>query len=265
MPSSSAHRAGSYGRARRRCARRTTPCAGAPGSSPSGLAASPTQSPDADADAPALDDGAVDRPGQRAVARRARAGPRRPTDGRRPRRGPARPSRSARSRRRRGARPAVGLAGHDAAAGEHDDEAVGRRGDQLRGRAELAQRAVDDDRDAAGERRRVGEVVGDEQRRDARLAQLAGELVAHERGGCGRRARRAARRAAGPRAARQRAGERDALALAAAQAARGSSPARWAMPQPRRAARPPSSAAAPENATLRATVRCGKSAWCWGT
>src|SRR5204863_9533539 len=61
-------------------------------------------------------------------------------------------------------------AAHDAATGQGDDEAIRGGVDELRRRSELAQAPLDDDRDAVRERGGVGEVVGDQQRRDAQAA-----------------------------------------------------------------------------------------------
>ena len=179
----------------------------------------------------------------------------------------ARARASGSSRRRRAApRAAAGerprVAVQQVAAGEAGDERVGGPREQLLRRAELVQPAVEHDADAVGERGRVGEVVGDDQRRDRELGQHVGQLLADARRGCARRARRAARRAAAPpgrapaRARPRRAGARRRTA------APGFSPARCAMPS--RSSSSSTRSRAAEGDVAR-TVMCGNSAYSWNT
>ena len=88
------------------------------------------------------------------------------------------------------------------------------------GGAALQQPPAVDDRHLVAELRRVGEVVGDQQGRDGRLAQRGAEL-ARRRGARARVERRQRLvEQQHPRRRRERARERDALALAARERAR---------------------------------------------
>ena len=88
------------------------------------------------------------------------------------------------------------------------------------GGALLDHAAAVDDADAVAEQRRLGEVVGHEQRRHAGLGQHGGELAAA--GGAGAGVERGQRLVEQQRRRppRERAGDGDALALAAGQRAR---------------------------------------------
>ncbi len=120
-------------------------------------------------------------------------------------------------------RPSPARAGdavEDVGAGEAGDERVGRRGDELVRRGELAQRPLDEHADAVGERRRLLEVVRDEQRRQPGLRQHPGELGPDRGAGVRVERRRRLVEQQHPRPAGERAGERDPLPLAAGEVAR---------------------------------------------
>ena len=101
------------------------------------------------------------------------------------------------------------------------DERVARARRRARcGVPELAQPPVDDHADAVGERGRVLEVVGDEQRRQRELAQqLAAARRARRAFVCASSAESGSSSSSTPRVARERARERDPLALAAGELA----------------------------------------------
>ena len=132
------------------------------------------------------------------------------------------------------------------------------------GRRDLAQPPVDDHADAVGERGRVAEVVGHDDRREPQLGEQVLEVGAHARARVRveRRQRLVEQQDAG--VARERAGERDALALAArdvpgllvrevGDAEALEQPVDARSPRPRRRRR------------SRRTVMCGNSAYSWKT
>ena len=186
-----------------------------------------------------------------------------PRDGRRPRRGPtpasvvqAAPPTSS-TTRVRPPPPGSATPWSNDGPGEAGDERVGGRSDQLRRRADLEQPPVDDHADAVGERRRILEVVRDEDRRQPKRGEQVAQLARARRRGCARRARRAARRA-GARAAparspapARRAGARRRTACRAAR------PARSAIRSRSRTSSTSPALVAP-NATFARTERCGK-------
>ena len=237
------------------CSRRTIPCATLPGLQPVGALGLADPVADAHAHAPGLDRRGRDRPGQRARRARARAAPRRPTGRRRRRASPLGvDSHAPVCRRGRGTTlPPVSATTKRSAGAASSSAGV------------ASWRSVPSTITAtrSASARGVGEVVGDQQRRDARGRAARRRARRAPRGACAHRARRAARRAAGPRAPRQRARQRDPLALAAAEPA-GRSAARRAI-RSRASSESTVAASAPENATFARTVKCGNNAWCWGT
>ena len=108
-------------------------------------------------------------------------------------------------------------AGEDVRTCEACHERIGRRSEQVGGRADLPQAAVDQHADAVGERGRVLEVVCDEQGRQRELTQEVVQLGAH--GAARVRVERRHRlvEEEDTRLTRQRAGQRDSLLLAARQ------------------------------------------------
>ena len=114
----------------------------------------------------------------------------------------------------------VGEARQHDGAGEVGHERRGGLGGEPRGLAALDDPPAVDHRDLVAQQRRLGEVVGDEQRRDAGLAQHAAQLAARggARAGVERRQRLVEQQR--PRAARERPRQRHALALPARERAR---------------------------------------------
>ena len=147
-------------------------------------------------------------------------------------------------------------AAHDAAPGQGDDEAIGRGAEQLGGRRQLPQRAVDDHRDAVGERGGIGEVVGDQQRRDGEGAQLGRQLVAHDAPRVGIERGQRLVEQQDLRLPGQRARQRDPLALAAAEPRRALGGQRRDA-QARRAASRPSPHRHPRTPRSRAPSSAG--------
>ncbi len=113
----------------------------------------------------------------------------------------------------------AGAAAEHVRPGEAADEGVGRGGDELGRRRELAQPARGDDADPVGERGGILEVVGDEQRGQVEPAEELLELRAHL--GLRVRVERRERLVQEEhlRLPRERAREGDALALASREAA----------------------------------------------
>ena len=74
-----------------------------------------------------------------------------------------------------------GAPGEEVGAGEAGDEGVRRSGDQLRGRPDLKDLAVDEDGHAVGEDRGVLEIVGNEKNRKVEVVENAPELGPHLR------------------------------------------------------------------------------------
>ena len=151
--------------------------------------------------------------------------------------------------------------GEKGRAGEARHEGVARHGDELGRRAELQDRAVRDDADAVRERRGVLEVVRDEDRRQAEAVEELAELGADARTRVRVERRERLVEEKDRRIARERASERDPLAL----------PARELVdarlrevgdPEALEQRRDVATRRAP-NRTLRATSRCGKSAYSW--
>ena len=111
-------------------------------------------------------------------------------------------------------------AGEEVPAAEAGDERVRGRVHELLRRARLDELPLEEDADAVGERGRVLEVVRDEERRQAHLAQ---DLLELDADGLARVRVQGGERLVeeqDARVARERPGERDALALAARQLAR---------------------------------------------
>ena len=113
----------------------------------------------------------------------------------------------------------VGLAehhpGNEIRTGEPGDERVDGRGHELGRRPQLSEPAVDENADAVSERRRVLEVVGDEDHRQPERGEEVSELTAH--GGARVRVERGERlvQEEGPRLACESTRHGDTLALAA--------------------------------------------------
>jgi hypothetical protein len=127
---------------------------------------------------------------------------------------------------------------------------------ELGGRALLHERAPPDDAEAVGERGGIADVVRHEQRGQPQLGEQVLQLAAHPcaRVGVQRAERLVEQQDVG--IAREAPCERDALALAARDRA---GPRAREVGDPERSSSSPARAA-PPNATLARTLRCGKSA-----
>ena len=154
------------------------------------------------------------------------------------------------------------VAAKEVRAGERGHERVVRLRDELGRRAELAQLALDEHADRAGERGGVLVVVGDDQRRQLERLQQLLQLERGRRPSCARRAPRAARRAAARRGrARAPAPARRAAVLRP----RARPASRRARCEMRKRSSSSATRALPPKATFRSTLRCGKSAYSWKT